>query len=59
MTVLTYFTYSSLCAFAINNDEADTLSSVPPFSKILDPPLKGTVLLHNLLSFPFKKRLVL
>jgi len=30
-----------LCAFAINNDEADILSSAVSFSKFLDPLLKG------------------
>jgi len=28
-----------LCAFAINQDGADKLSSAPPLSKFLDPPL--------------------
>jgi len=32
-----------LCAFAINDDKADTLSSIPRFSKFLDPPLDSPV----------------
>jgi len=32
--------YISLCAFVINEDGADKLSSAP-FSKFLDPPLTG------------------
>jgi len=28
-----------LCAFAINKDGVGKLSSAPPFSKLLDPPL--------------------
>jgi len=31
--------YRSLCAFAVNEDDAYKLSPAPPFSKTLDPPL--------------------
>jgi len=34
-----YERHRSLCAFAINEDEADTLSSGPTFAIFLDPPL--------------------
>ena len=33
------YTCSSLCAFAINDDGTDAVSSAAPFSKFLDPPL--------------------
>jgi len=38
-------TYSSLCAFAVIDDEADTLSSAPPpFQYFLDSPLLDIII---------------
>ena len=45
LSVLT--AYISLCAFEINEDGADKLSSAPPFSKFLDPPLNGSAIVSS------------
>jgi len=41
--------YISLCAFEMNEDGADKLSSAPPSSKFLDPPLIFSVLYSSVL----------